>query len=77
MAGDARVLRVAEELASGTVTCAAVSDELARMTQVSPKCVRLVHFLHHYVADEDIRARDAEYAQWQLAQLRQLIAEAA
>lgn len=77
MTQDAQVLRIAEELASGTVTSSRITDQLVRIDQVTPKYVRLAHFLHHFVADEDIRARDDDYAQWQLAQLRQLIDEVA
>jgi hypothetical protein len=75
MVDDVRVLGLAEALASGAVTCATVSIELARINQVSLKCAKLAHFLQHYVADEDIRARDDEYAQWQLAELLRLIAD--
>jgi hypothetical protein len=73
---NALALQVAGELARGSRTCEEVSRELRRMSAVSPKFSELVHFLYHYVTDEDIRARDPEYAAWQLAHLHELIAEA-
>jgi hypothetical protein len=73
---DVLAFRVATQLAGGTITCGEAAGELRLMSNVSPKCIELVHFLYHYVTDEDIRARDEEYAKWQQQQLRRLIAEA-
>lgn len=72
---DGRVLKVAQELLSGTTTCAVAAADLAQLGRVSPECEKLVHFLYHYVADEDVRSRDEEYAQWQREQLHRLVAE--
>jgi hypothetical protein len=72
---DEKILKAARGLAFGVATCAAVADELPQMTDVSPKYARLAHFLYHYIADEDIRARDDSYAKLQSEQLHQLIVE--
>lgn len=75
MDDDRRVLKVAQELLSGTTTCKAAALELTLLGRVSPGCQKLAHFLFHYVADEDVRRRDKDYAQWQQEQLHRLIAE--
>jgi hypothetical protein len=72
---DLKVLKVARDLALGAATCTAAADELTRITDVSPKYVTLMHFLYHYVADEDLRARDDGYSKLQSEQLHQLIAQ--
>lgn len=73
---DSLAIHLAQELIRGTKNCADVLQQLQNLSGVSSRCVDLVHFLYHYATDEDIRERDAGYASWQLAQLRQLLAEA-
>jgi hypothetical protein len=74
---DKLALQVADALISGVKSCADVAFELKGLSSVSSRCAELVHFMHHYVTDEDIRAHDRVYAEWQIEQLRQLVAEAA
>ncbi|MFG6448903.1 hypothetical protein ACG0Z6_11725 [Roseateles sp. BYS180W] len=73
---DGSALKIAQELLSGTTTCAVVAQDLSRLDRVSPGFEKLVHFLYHFVADEDVRGRDEEYARWQREELHRLIAEA-
>ncbi len=34
-----------------------------------------LHMLEHWEADDDIRAKDAKYASWQVAELEKMISE--
>jgi hypothetical protein len=72
---DRRALQIAQALLSGTATCAVALGDLARLDRVSPECERLVHFLYHYAADEDIRGQDEGYAKLQREQLQRLIVD--
>lgn len=74
---DKLALRVAQDLISGAKSCAEVVEELKALSEVSPRRKELVHFMYHFVADEDIRARDSAYAEWQGEQLRRLTADGA
>ena len=66
-------LDLARALLAHTLTCDQVRTELSSQTGSLDEPNDLVHFLEHYVADEDIRERDQDYAKWQQAELRKLL----
>lgn len=65
---------LARGLLTHTLTCDQVRTELSSQTGSLDGPEDLVHFLEHYVADQDIRERDPDYAKWQEAELRKLLA---
>ncbi|MDP9124517.1 MAG: hypothetical protein M3N82_07945 [Pseudomonadota bacterium] len=72
----ASALDLANGLIGGTLTCADVARELDHSPDAFEEHATLVHVLHHYLADEDIRARDDAYAHWQDGELRKLMGDA-
>ena len=68
-----RVVEIAQNLLSGSVTGEQAIAELSAVTAVPPSYCDLVHFLYHYAADEDIRQRDSEYADFQRRRLQELL----
>ena len=64
----------ARGLLAHTLTCEQVRIKLASQTDSIEGPHGLVHFLEHFVADQDIRDRDPGYAQWQQAELRKMLA---
>ena len=64
---------LARGLLAHTLTCDQVRTELSSQTGSLDGPEDLVHFLEHYVVDEDIRERDPDYAKWQEAELRKLL----
>lgn len=71
-----QVIHLAEALLASQVSDQSARDQLRCYSDVPEHLVQLVHFLHHFVADGDIRARDVEYERIQREQLRRLIADA-
>ena len=55
------------------LSCDEVQAELSRQAESLDGPDDLVHFLGHFVADQDIRGRDPEYAKWQEGELRKLV----
>jgi hypothetical protein len=64
---------LARGLLAHTLTCDHVRTALSSQTGSLDGPAVLVHFLEHYVADEDIRERDRDYAKWQEGELRKLL----
>jgi len=60
-------------LLAHTLTCNQVRMESSSQTGSLDGPKDLMHFLEHYLADEDIRERDRDYAMWQEAELRKLL----
>ncbi len=56
-----------------TLTCDDVRAELLRQANSLDGPDDLVHFLGHFVADQDIRGRDPDYAKWQEGELRRML----
>jgi len=67
---------LARGLFAHTLTCDQVSTALSRQADSLEGTDQLVHFLAHFVADQDIRDRDPAYASWQEAELRKLLQQA-
>jgi len=65
---------LARSLLAHTLTCADVQAELTRQGDSLDGHEELVHFLWHFVADQDIRDRDPAYAQRQENELRRHLA---
>lgn len=65
---------LARSLLAHTLTCADVQAELSRQGDSMDGQEELVHFLGHFVADQDIRERDPAYAEWQESELRRHLA---
>jgi len=65
---------LAHGLLAHTLSCEQVRLELSSRSYSIEGPNALVHFLEHFVADQDIRSRDLVYAQWQEAKLRKLLA---
>ena len=64
---------LARGLLAQTLTGDEVRMELSSQTGSLDGSDDLVHCLECYVADQDIRARDRDYARWQEAELRKLL----
>jgi hypothetical protein len=72
-----RVASLIEAVAEGTISAAAaISQTESEQWKDFPWGEKLFqdayHALWHFRSDEDIRARDAEYAAWQIAGLKSL-----
>jgi len=65
---------LARGLLAHTLTCDQVRAELSGQPGLPGGPADLVHFLEHYIADQDIRERDRGYADWQEAELRKMLA---
>jgi len=65
---------LARGLLAHTLTCDQVRSELTSHVGSVEGPDALVHSLEHFVADQDIRERDSDYAEWQKAELRRLLA---
>ncbi len=65
---------LARSLLAHTLTCADVQAELTRQGDSIDGHEELVHFLWHFVADQDIRDRDPAYAERQESELRRHLA---
>jgi hypothetical protein len=72
---EIQLISVAEGLLAGTLTCEQAATQLKRCVEVGENMAGLVHGVYHYIADEDIRMRDEEYARIQDAELRRLLAK--
>ena len=68
-----KLVEVANRLLSNGISHESAADEISKVGDVPPSCRDLLHFLHHYLADEDIRSRDGEYADFQRTRLRELV----
>jgi tagatose-1,6-bisphosphate aldolase len=64
---------VARGLLAQTLTCDQVRKELVSQAGSLDGQDELVHLLEHFVADQDIRERDTDYAKWQEAELRKML----
>lgn len=64
---------LAHGLLAHTLTCDDVRAELSRQADSLAGPDDLVHFLGHFVADQDIRGRDQDYAKWQEGELRKML----
>ena len=64
---------LARGLLAHTLTCEGVRAELSRQADSLDGPGRLVHFLVHFVDDQDVRARDPDYAMWQEGELRKML----
>ncbi|HEY9026829.1 MAG TPA: hypothetical protein VIP05_21225, partial [Burkholderiaceae bacterium] len=56
-----------------TLTCDDVQAQLSMRVDAVQGPDELVHFLGHFVADQDIRNRDPDYARWQEGELRRML----
>jgi len=72
---ESRVIQIAVDALNGLLAAERLSVELSALKENPPACNDLVHFLYHYSADEDIRQRDSEYAEFQRERLLKLIRE--
>ncbi len=64
---------LASDLLAHTLSCDDVLAKLSRKRTRLSGLTGLVHFLGHFVADEDIRARDPDYAMWQEGERRKML----
>jgi len=67
---------LARGLLAHTLTCEQVGTALSRQANSLVGPDELVHFLAHFVADQDIHGRDPAYANWQEAELRKMVQSA-
>lgn len=70
-----RPQEVAEDVLRDSWDEQEMTERLRRVRAVGAVEEALVHALHHFIADADIRMGDSAYAQWQTAQIRALLAE--
>lgn len=72
---DSKALLVglASDVLAGTVAAAQLAERLLPFTKETGAAAELLHFLHHYAADGDIRERSPTYASAQVERLRSLM----
>ena len=71
-----RLIVVAKSVLSKSPTeSTAIVAELGELDTppISVATSRLVHLLHHFIADEDIRERDQSYCEWQRSEVLKAI----
>ena len=64
---------LAQQIRSGQLRGASAFQALADWTLAEGAAANVIHFLHHYVADEDIRESDMNYSVYQAARLDELL----
>lgn len=64
---------LARGLLAHTLTCDDVRAELSRQADSLNGPDDLVHFLWHFVTDQDIRGRDPDFAKWQEGELCRML----
>ena len=69
------LLELAKGILDNRITGRKASSELHELTPADKNQEQLIHFLYHYIADDDIRKRDADYRTSQNQNLSNMINE--
>ena len=69
------LLELAEKIFVNDMTIREAGDELYKIIPVDKKQEQLIHFLYHYISDNDIRKRDPDYETIQKQVLSKMIDE--
>ncbi len=68
-----QIVQIARGLLDGQLPLRQANTDLSQLKIVPATHNELFHFLYHYLADEDIRLRDSEYAKYQRQKLQSLL----
>lgn len=69
------LLELAEKIFVNDIKIREAGDELYKIIPVDEKQEQLIHFLYHYISDNDIRKRDPDYETIQKQVLSKMIDE--
>ena len=68
-----KLIKLAEKIGLGIIPAEEALLELRNYTEVQSEVAEVVHFLYHFLADADIRAKDAEYSEEQQRHFHQMV----